>query len=99
MRRGPSPGWAMAKASTRVSMTGLVWFGIRGGRRVEHTTHVLHPARTGRLDQREVRRRNGRLELWLKVVGEWRRLASVASGRGARPWGRSGGSERASTAR
>jgi hypothetical protein len=23
----------MAKASTRVSMTGLVWFGIRGGRR------------------------------------------------------------------
>jgi hypothetical protein len=31
--RGPSPGWAMAKARTRASMTGLVWLGMRGERR------------------------------------------------------------------
>ena len=33
MRRGPSPGWAMAKARTRASMTGFVWLGMRGARR------------------------------------------------------------------
>ena len=38
MRRDPSPGWAMA--STRASMTGLVWLGMRGAATVQRPQHL-----------------------------------------------------------